>query len=172
VGPITINGNSRVFARARSGTVWSPPTIATYVVQTPQLVVSELMYHPQIPVAGTNSAEDFEYIELKNVGTSAINLGGYSLSGGIDFTFPSSTLNAGQRVVVAANLLAFTARYGAGLNVAGEYTGRLDNAGDHIVLKGRYLELILDFNYANTWYLITDGFRFACDCGRQRRPHA
>lgn len=163
--PITLNANARVFARARNGAVWSPPTIATYVVQTPRLVVTEIMYHPLPPPtvpATTNTDEDFEYIELKNVGPSVLNLNGYSISGGVDFTFPNMNLAIGGRVLVVKNQAAFTSRYGtSGLTIAGQYTGNLANEGNRIVLWGRLREPILDFSYDDEWYPITDGFGFS-----------
>ncbi len=164
-GAVVLNDNSRVFARARNGTAWSPPTIATYVVQTPRLVITEIMYHPLPPPtipATTNTDEDFEYIELKNVGPSALNLSGYSISGGVDFTFPSIVLAQGARVLVVKNQAAFTSRYGtSGLTIAGQYTGNLDNEGNRLVLRGRMREPILDFEYDDKWYPITDGFGFS-----------
>ena len=91
------------------------------------------MYHPPASASGTNTV-DFEYIELKNVGTAALSLSGFTISGGVDFSFPTMTLAAGDRVLVVANQTAFTARYGGGLNIAGQFTGNLENAGERLVL--------------------------------------
>jgi hypothetical protein len=160
-GPIILNNNARVFARARVGTTWSPPAIATYVVQTPRLVITEIMYHPTPPPGGTND-EDFEYVELRNVGSTPLNLNGYTISGGIDFTFPNLVLSAGQRVLVVANQAAFRSRYpGLGGSIAGQYTGRLANDGNRLVLRGSLREPILDFEYDDDWHPITDGFGFS-----------
>src|SRR4029453_941557 len=107
LSPITLNANARVVARASSTapglwSPWSPPTIATFVAQTPKLVITEIMYHPQPPLPApglTNIDEDFEYIEVQNIGATPLNVNGYTISGGIDFTFPNRTLAAGERVV-------------------------------------------------------------------------
>lgn len=163
VSPITINDNARVFARARIGTSWSPPTIATYVVRRPRLVITEIMYHPVDPAVGSTNVEgDFEYIELRNVGVAPLNVNGYTLGGGIDFTFPSRTLAAGEYVLVVKNLTAFNTRHpGLSAAVAGEFLGNLADEGNRLVLKGRLHEPLLDFSYDDQWYPITDGFGFS-----------
>ncbi|PYK02366.1 MAG: hypothetical protein DME23_01735 [Verrucomicrobia bacterium] len=162
---ITLSANARVFARARNGTAWSPPTVSTFVVSTPPLVITEIMYHPQSPPAGSPyTAEDFEFIELKNIGATALDLSGIHFTNGIGFSFTGSavtSLGPGQHLVIVKNLAAFTARYGAAPNLAGEYSGSLDNAGERLTLEGASGELILDFNYHDTWYPTTDGFGFS-----------
>ena len=56
----------RLVARAKNGTKWSGPTAATFLVKSPSLVISELMYHPALqPDDGRFTAEDFEYIEFE-----------------------------------------------------------------------------------------------------------
>ena len=163
--PVALASNARVFTRARVANQawgWSPPTIATFVVQTPKLVITEIMYHPAPPPAGSLYAtEGFEYIELQNVGPESLQLNGYRLSGGIDFTFSSLNLNAGERVVVVKNQAAFLSRYGGGAVIAGEYLGNLSNGGDHLALTGPLQEPILDFNYDDAWHPITDGPGFS-----------
>ena len=164
--PITLSTNTRVFARARVGNVWSPPTLATYVAQSPRLVISEIMYHPTAPIlfpGVTNIDEDFEFVEVMNVGAGSLNLNGYTISGGVEFTFPSITLPPSQRLVVVKNRHAFTNRYGASLEalVAGEFSGNLANDGNRLVLQGSLKEPILDFSYDDDWYPITDGFGFS-----------
>jgi len=160
--PVTLNGNARVFARARVGTVWSPPSIATYVVQLPRLVITEIMYHPLPPGHTNNIDEDFEYIEFKNVGTTPLNVGGFTLSGGVEFTFPVRTLAVGERVVVVRNQAAFLSRYpGLAGSIAGQFTGNLANEGNRLVLRGSLSEPILDFEYDDQWHPITDGFGFS-----------
>lgn len=179
-GPIVLNNNARVFARSRNlahsnltgpnnpplSSPWSGATAATFVVQTPPLIVTEIMYHPAPPPAGnTNDADNFEYLELKNRGTSPLNLTGFRFTNGIDFTFTTNSsvtnLGAGQRVLVVRNRAAFTARYPTASNIAGEYVGNLDNSGDRLALNGPLMEPIHDFRYEDSWYPITDGPGFS-----------
>lgn len=167
-GPVIINNNMRAVARARLGTglySWSPPTAATFVVNTPPLRITEIMYHPaEPPQPSAFTDEDFEYIELRNTGASSLNIGGYQLRGGVDFTFPNITLAAGQRVLVVNNLLAFSALYDTnGMVIAGEFTAdnNLDNTGERLILEGRLREPILDFRYDDDWFKVTDGLGFS-----------
>jgi hypothetical protein len=116
------------------------------------LRVTELMYHA---ADGSN----FDYIELKNIGETTLNLTGVRLSDGIDFTFGRMTLEPDQYIVVVRNLTAFRSTYGTGINVAGEYSGNLSNGGERIVLSlPQPLDAaILRFEYSDTWYPATDG---------------
>jgi hypothetical protein len=70
-------------------------------------------------------------------------------------------LAPGESILVVRNLAAFTSRYGTGIRVAGEYSGALNNAGDHLTLFGPVGEPILDFNYEPDWYPLTDGLGFS-----------
>jgi len=68
-------------------------------------------------------------------------------------------LEAGQYVVVAANVAAFQAAYGKNINIAGQYSDSLSNGGEEIVLSIPLpMEAaILRFDYNDTWYETTDG---------------
>jgi hypothetical protein len=126
------------------------------------LRVTELMYHPAAPPPGSGSdPEQFEYIELKNIGPVTLDLAGVRFVSGIEFDFTGSSvtsLGAGQSVLVVRNAAAFASRYGGGFRIAGQYSGALDNAGENLRLNDATGEKILDFDYDNKWYPITDGF--------------
>ncbi len=129
------------------------------------LRITEIMYNPS-PLAGnTNDAQEFEYIELKNIsGSVTVSLNGVRFINGVEFNFAGSAITSllpGARALVVRNLAAFTARYGGGLPVAGQFTNALDNAGERIQLVDNFNEEILDFAYNNSWYPITDGFGFS-----------
>ncbi|MCL4179633.1 MAG: lamin tail domain-containing protein [Verrucomicrobia bacterium] len=176
-GPITISSNRRLVARARNlshanltgpsrpplSTPWSGVVAATYVVQTPPLVITELMYHPAEPPPGDAGldAETLEYVELLNRGSAALNLSGFRFTRGIDYTFGNVVLAAGQRVVLAKDMTAYQSRYGAGGLVVGPYSGQLDNGGERLTLEGPLGEPILDFSYRDGWYPVTDGHGFS-----------
>jgi len=116
------------------------------------LRVTELMYN-----APTGSSSD--YIELKNIGDTALELSGVRLSDAIDFTFGRMTLEPEQYIVVVKNLTAFQSTYGTGISIAGEYSGNLSNGGEKIVLSlpSPLDASILRFEYSDTWYPSTDG---------------
>jgi hypothetical protein len=157
--PGSVGGNPPISSR------WSGPTIGTFVVNTPKLVISEIMYHPTPPLSGTNSAGDFEFIELKNTGTSLINLVGFRFTNGISFTFTATNaitqLAAGQYLVLVRNRAAFLTRYPSVSNIAGQYTGSLDNTGERLALLGSLGEPIHDFSFGDSWYPVTDGLGFS-----------
>jgi hypothetical protein len=121
------------------------------------------MYHPI--ASGTNDAEDFEFIELKNVGAQPLNLMGISFTNGISFTFTATNaitnLGPGQYLVLVANPAAFLSRYPTVTNVAGQYTGKLDTVGERLYLEGALKESILDFSYNGSWYPTADGEGFS-----------
>jgi hypothetical protein len=173
---VTLNSNARVFARNWNAShrnltgannppissSWSGPTVATFVTATPALRITELMYDPPPPPAGsTNNNDDFEYIEFQNTGGSTINLQGYSISGGANFTFGNYQLGAGQFVLLVRNLAAFQSRYPGVTNVAGVCTNGLNNGGDHLVLSGPLQEPILDFSYSDAWCPAADSLGFS-----------
>ena len=172
-GPITINGNARIVARAREANkfrnTWSGPSAVTLYTEVPPLRITEIMYHPADPQQPSAFRdEDFEFIEVRNTSGSPLNISGYRIRGGIDFVFPNITLTAGQRAVVVKNRFAFSALYNTnGMVIAGEFqsqggnTNNLDNTGERLVLEGRFREQILDFRYDDDWYKITDGLGFS-----------
>ncbi len=128
------------------------------------LRVTELMYHPSPLSGNTNSPEEFEYVELKNIGAVALDLNGVRFTNGITFSFAGSAvtnLAPGQRVLVVKNSAQFALRYGGGLLIAGQYVGGLDNAGERLQLLDAVGEEILDFSYNNSWFPITDGIGFS-----------
>jgi hypothetical protein len=128
------------------------------------LRITEIMYHPAASPGGSFTNEDYEYIELKNIGPVALDLTGVRMINGVDFDFAGSAvpnLEPGQSVLVVPNQAAFAERYGSGWLVAGQYTGRLENRGERLRLVDAAGEEILDFSYDNNWYPITDGFGFS-----------
>ena len=64
-------------------------------------------------------------------------------------------------MVVVKNLAAFEHQYGTGVNIAGQYTGSLENAGERIRLEDALGQTILDFEYRDGWREITDGNGFS-----------
>ncbi|MBI5387222.1 MAG: lamin tail domain-containing protein [Verrucomicrobia bacterium] len=139
------------------------------------LRITEIMYHPAVsrPADGVDP-ERFEYIELKNIGPVALSLIGVHFTNGIDFAFTGASavtsLAAGESVLVVHDLASFTARYGGGLRIAGQFTGALDNNGEALRLDDAGGEKILDFRYENQWYPITDGFGFSLVAVNENAP--
>jgi hypothetical protein len=137
------------------------------------LRISEVHYNPGAPAvaeiaAGFVDNDDFEFIELTNIGTTNLDLRSVRLvetarpdgdREGVDFDFSTgaiSQLAPGQRMVVVENLAAFRVRYGNDVPVAGQWNGRLDNAGEQLTLQAAGT-IIQQFSYSDDWYDVADG---------------
>ncbi len=93
------------------------------------VVISEIMYHPI-----SHDPAD-EWLELLNRGDEAVDLAGYQLTAGVDFTFPSVTLEPGAQLVVAADVASFAELHPLVTNVVGGWEGQLSNSGEDIRLR-------------------------------------
>jgi len=117
------------------------------------LAVTELMFNPVPPNAAELNqgfdASDFEFIELKNISASPVDLAGVRFTRGVDFAFPAgATLPADSFAVIAGNANAFRARYGANLAVLGQFApGRLDNSGEEVRLAFGLGTVLRSFTY-------------------------
>jgi hypothetical protein len=133
------------------------------------LRVTELMYHPADPSAaelnaGFGDADDFEFVEFRNTSTTeTLNLAGVHFNAGITFDFTDSAITSlapGEFAVIARNSAALAERYGAGLPIAGEYGGRLDNAGETLAILDSDEAIVQSFTYDDVgvgWHPSTDG---------------
>jgi hypothetical protein len=157
-GSVTINSSLVLKARASFSGNWSALNEATFSVGPvkDKLRITEMMYHPLEP-----NDVNTEFVELKNIGTSALNLNLVKLTEGIHFTFSSMSLVAGDYVLVVQDVNGFVLKYGGGKNVAGTYTGALANDGERIRLEDAIGRTILDFKYSDNWGSVTDGEGFS-----------
>ncbi|MGQ9576020.1 MAG: lamin tail domain-containing protein, partial [Thermoguttaceae bacterium] len=169
-GPIPLSDTTHVKARALLNGQWSALSEATFYMDlAPSMRITEIMYNPPAPsaaeiAAGYTDNEDFEFLEIKNIGTQTLDLGGLRLSQGIDLTFPQGvSIAPGEYKVVVRNSAAFLFRY-SGLSpsiIAGVYSGKLDNAGEQIELDAPVGGAIHLFAYQDGWYDHTDGEGFS-----------
>ncbi|OHB74599.1 MAG: hypothetical protein A2Z25_16450 [Planctomycetes bacterium RBG_16_55_9] len=111
-----------------------------------------------------------EFIELTNIGDETINLNLVRFTNGIDFTFPNVELAPGRYVVIVQDRNAFEARYSNRVRVVGQYSGRLDNAGERVTLEDAAGQTILDFSYSDAWRPVTDGEGFSLTIIDPTRP--
>jgi len=155
--PITLTKSAHIKSRVLGGGAWSALNETTFALGpvAENLRITEIMYHPQD--TGDSNDPNEEFIGLKNIGTETLNLNLVKFTNGIEFTFPDIDLTAGRYVVVVKDQQVFTARYGTDINVAGQYSGRLANDGERIRLADAVGQTILDFEYSDNWYRITDG---------------
>ncbi len=85
--------------------------------------------------------QDQEFIQFTNPGTVAVDVSGWTLEGGVTFTFKGGTvIPAGESLYLAADRYAFRQRTagprgGQGLLVVGDYNGHLSNFSETLTLK-------------------------------------
>ena len=161
--PITLNESLLVRARALQGTNWSALTEARFtLIQTfTNLVISEIMYRP---LGESNvSADNFEFIELKNLEPVEIDVSGVYFTNGIRYVFSTGArLAPGQFVVLANNATNFAARY-PGVRVDGVFSGNLANNGETLTLAHAIGTTLFSMTYSDQapWPRTADGQGFS-----------
>ena len=154
-GPLVLTTTTHLKTRTWHNGTWSAlhETTFSVVEQDNKLRITEIMYNP---VGG----DDYEFIELQNLGSGKLDLANISLDEGIRFTFPADArpLAPGQMVVLVSDPVAFANRY-PGVKIGGVYEGHLSNKGEKIVLTAAGGQTLLDFAYDddNGWPLSADG---------------
>ena len=178
-GAITLAQGETINARVYSGSTWSALNSSVFYVNlAPSIRITEMMYAPAAATAAeiaagytsVNGAEDFEFVELQNIGTTTAPLAGLAFTNGVSFTFPSVSLAAGAYIVVCSDPAAFAIRYGSSilsseygaswLTQAG-YSGHFNNAGEDVTLATSNGGIVQDFTYSSSWYPQTDGGGFS-----------
>ncbi len=128
------------------------------------LRISEMMYHPADD-GGYSDPEQLEYIELKNIGPDPLTLNGVRFTEGITYDFPPGTIIGGQQyIILAKDPVAFVAYYQdvpGGTAVFGPYSGQLGNGGENVKLEDMTNSTIIEFDYNDNWFEITDGLGFS-----------
>lgn len=118
------------------------------------LIVSELMYNPP-------GGDDYEFLELANIGAGPLDLTGARFDEGITYTFGETLLQPGELIVITRNPAVFSSHYGTeGIRLApGGYSGKLDNGGEQLTLVDASNVPILSLRYddAGAWPGRPDG---------------
>ncbi|MHC4204173.1 MAG: lamin tail domain-containing protein [Planctomycetota bacterium] len=129
--------------------------------QQKYLRITEIMFNPA--EGGEFDSQEYEYIELKNIGTAPLSLTGVKFTDGIYFNLPGITLPAGDYILIVKNQAAFASRYNVpdGVQILGPYEGLLSNSGENIKLEDSTNSTVLEFEYKDGWYDITDGMDFS-----------
>lgn len=155
-GPIAIDRSRQIRARCLDGTEWSAVSEEAYLSSQPPIVITEVMYNPEPSGA--------EFVELYNAGTAPVDMSGFYFSKGIVFDFTGSAVSnlaPGEYCVVVLNP-AFSSRYGtSGIRIAGNFSGKLDNAGETVELSHDAFGVISSFAYNNAWFPLADGQGFS-----------
>lgn len=132
------------------------------------LVVASINYHPAAPTAaeassGFTDQNDFEFIELRNISSTAVLLTGVQFSNGIQWNAPGgSSIPAGGSAVIPRRSAAFALRY-PGVTALPEYyvagTNLLSNNGENLTLSDAAGGVIKQFSYSDAapWPTSADG---------------
>jgi hypothetical protein len=155
---IVVNPGTVIKARVRYTDAWSPLHEILFEDSGlfSNLKVTELHYHPAN--FGLIDGKDLEFIELKNTGSSTLNLSGLSFTEGIRYTFPEgSTIAPNSFIVLASNKAIFTGYYG--FSPYGEFSGNLSNGGEKIVFATGSSQTVFSFTYSDKapWPVEADG---------------
>ncbi|WP_210649109.1 lamin tail domain-containing protein [Nocardioides sp. SYSU D00065] len=143
---VTLLAATATAAGALSTTTVSPASAAATDV-----VINEMMYHAVSDLDGD------DYLELTNIGTTPVDLSGWTFSG-ITLTLPAGTTIApGGFLVVAKDAAQFQASYG--FAPAAVYGGNLSNSGETVSLKdaaGTTIDTVA-YGEADPWPVKADG---------------
>lgn len=118
-------------------------------------VISEVMYHPTNRFDGRN----IEFIEVYNSNPWFEEMGGFKISGAVEFTFPTNfVLQAQSYAVVAAVPSDLQAVYGL-TGVLGPWTGSLQNGDGTLRLRNARGAVMFEMEYAGDppWPVAADG---------------
>lgn len=199
---INLDEPATITARVKRGLDWSAPAKAVFseTGNSPDsLRITELNYHPYPSMATRGEPDvdqdEFEFIELMNIGSIPIELDGVQLverhflggEQGVVFTFEPQVLQPTERIVVVENVDAFRSRYGNAVRIAhgddgqegddGQFGGKLANDGEWMMLVDKHGNTIQRFNYDDTapWPGLDDGQGFTLEIvdtqGSASDPH-
>ncbi|MEI7723624.1 MAG: PKD domain-containing protein [Bacteroidota bacterium] len=117
------------------------------------IVMTEINYRS--PLGGTDS---LEFIELYNNGSQPIDLHNFYFSKGIEYTFPSMTLNPQSFVMVTKSSVYMTNYYNVP-SLQWNAGSALSNGGEPIVLKDLYGFVVDSVSYLPTlpWDTMANG---------------
>ena len=110
-----------------------------------QVVISEIHYHPvEVPAFNADGTpyldltdDVHEFVEIQNAGASTVDLSGWTLAGGISYTFPTNTAIApGAFRVIAENPRGWPPFIRSTVSdVLGPYSGHLGNGSDTVRVR-------------------------------------
>ncbi len=126
---VPLSSSVVVKSRVLDGVEWSALNEASVAVSSLPLVINEIMYNPAV-------ADGAEFVEVYNPSSSlGVDVSGWRLDG-VGLTFAEGTVVAAESyLLVVRDWAVFESVYGSGVNVTAEYSGRLDNGGENLVLR-------------------------------------
>lgn len=164
-GVIKVGRSYRVRVRVRDAqgrySHWSAPH--SFIPNPPiqvygaGVVIHEVMYHP-------SESCGVEFVELYNNSPETVNLSGFEIKGGVDYTFPEgSKIEAGGYVVLTNEPRRFEDLYG--YEPTGKYKGSMDNKGERLRLMDPFGGIVdsLRFDNKTPWDEKAAGLGFSLE---------
>ncbi len=156
-GDLTMDiGTSQVLkARVYKNGQWSPMLQLSFISDVDdfsKLKVTELYYHPEDVIVGTDttSGKSYEFIEFKNIGKYAVNLSGLVLDSAVYYEFPDGyILPPNNFFVIATKPKYFFERYGR--LPSGNCKNFFSNSSEFVLLNDPKGNEILSFTYFDTY---------------------
>jgi hypothetical protein len=137
-----------------------------YVLLADPANTSSVLSNLRITKIQYNPLTGPEYVELKNIGTTSVDLNGVNFPAGNPFangfTFGNVSLAPGELAVITADQAAFRDTYGNVARIIGIWTGGgLSNGGERVTLRDTNGNRVHHFVYgdstAPTWPTTPDG---------------
>lgn len=157
-GLISLDQSGHIIARTFHNGEWSAASNRFFILPDDyyDLKITEVHYNP----LGKDLVDggQFEFIEIKNTGTSRLDIGELQFVEGIEFEFPPETeLGPGEFTVLASNNEYFYSRYD--FMAFDEFDGKLNNDGEWLVLLSGTNDTISAFRYndGSDWPQTPDG---------------
>ncbi len=123
------------------------------MASSPDAVVTfqEIHYNPPL-------TQDAEWIELHNQMAVNVDLSGWRLTNGVNYTFPQGSIIAGGGYLIVAKLPSH-ASWSGFTGIHGPFSGNLSNMGETIELKNRSGRLMdrVNFGDSGAWPMAADG---------------
>jgi len=130
-----------------------------------QLVINEIHYNPLDSIlssGGRIDDDNFEFIEVKNIGTADVILQGKVFTKGVDLEIEEPLIvEPNGFAVFAKDSCWFEAKYGFFPDAV--YKNKLDNGGEYLRLKSPYKEILDSLTYDDQygWDTIPDGSQYS-----------
>ncbi|MFZ5942070.1 MAG: CotH kinase family protein [Bacteroidota bacterium] len=164
---LNVSGTTLIHARVKSGSSWSALSVIALSAANEDysgLKITEIHYHPADIISGNDTifSDDQEFIELKNTGSTSINLSGISFDSAVWYLVPAQTLlSPGQFYVIAAKPEVFYQLYGR--NPDGNFDKHLSNGGELILIQDPAGNDLFRFSYSDNspWPATADGDGFS-----------
>jgi hypothetical protein len=159
---LSVTNSTLIKTRILNGTTWSAlnEVYISYKSDEQNIKFTEIHYHP---LDGDGiSDNEYEFIEIKNIGNLIIDLSLCEFTSGIGYSFPAETMiRPNEFVVLASNIGEFFKRYN--FYPFGEYSGQLDNGGEKITLSDNSGNIIcsVTYNDKSPWPVEADGSGFS-----------